>query len=114
MDYLCDKHYEEFPRHSIKGVVDAKITKVLKQGVMRPSNSPWSSPIMMVKKMDSSWLLSVDYRKLKPVTHQDANPHPRIHAPLDSLAGATYFTTLDLTSSYYQVEVDEHDIKNCF
>ena len=51
----------------------------------------------------------MDYRKLNSVTHQDAYPLPRIDATLDSLAGATYFTTLDLASGYWQVKVEEQD-----
>ena len=78
---------------------------------VRPSSSPWSSPAVMVKKKDGSWRFCVDYRKLNSVTHQDAYPLPRIDATLDSLAGAAYFTTLDLTSSYWQVEVEEQDKK---
>ena len=51
----------------------------------------------------------MDYRKLNSVTHQDAYPLPRIDSTLDSLAGAAYFTTLDLASGYWQVEVEEQD-----
>ena len=89
-----------------KGVFDAEMTKMLEQGVVTPSISPWSSPIVIVKKKDGFWHFCVDYRKLNSVTHQDAYPLPRIDA---TLACATYFTTLDLTSGYWQVEVDEQD-----
>ena len=82
---------------------------MLEQGVVKPSRSPWSSPIVTVKKKDGSWRFCVDYRKLNSVTHQGAYPLPRIDATLDSLAGATYFTTLDLASGYWQVEVEEQD-----
>ena len=82
---------------------------MLKQGVVQPSSSPWSSPIVMVRKKDGSWRFCTDYRKLNSVTHQDAYPLPRIDATLGSLGGATYFTTLDLASGYWQVEVDEQD-----
>ena len=51
----------------------------------------------------------MDYMKLNSVTHQDAYPLPRIDATLDSLAGATYFTRLDLASGYWQVKVEEQD-----
>ena len=93
---------------ALKGAVDAEVTKMLEQGVVQPSSSPWSSPIVMVKK-DGSWCFCVDYRKLNSVTHQDAYPLPRIDATLDSLSGAAYFTTLDLASGYWQVEVEEQD-----
>ena len=69
---------------------------MLGQGVIRHSNSPWSSPIVMVQKKDGSWRFSVDYRKVNSLTQQDAYPLPRIDETLDSLSGATYPTTLDL------------------
>ena len=79
---------------------------MLDQGVVRPSTSPWSSPIVMVRKKDGSWRFCVDYRKVNAVTRQDAYPLPRIDATLDSLTGSAYFTTLDLASGYWQVELD--------
>ena len=87
---------------------------MLEQGVVKPSSSPWSSPIVMVKRKDGSWRFCVDHWKPNSVTQQDAYPLPRIDATLDSLAGATYFTTLDLTSDYWQVEVEERDKKKQF
>ena len=65
------------------------------------------------KKKDGSWRFCVDYRKFNSVTHQDAYPLPRIDATLDSLVDASYFTTLDLASGYWQVEVEEHDKEDC-
>ena len=73
---------------------------MLSKGVIRQSNSPWSSPAVMVKKKNGSWRFCIDYRKLNIATHQDAYPLPRIDATLESLAGSTLFTTLDLASGY--------------
>ena len=65
----------------------------------------------MVRKKNGSRWFFVDYQKLNSITRHDAYTLPRIDATLDSLAGATYFTTLGLTSDYWQVEVEEQDKK---
>ena len=94
---------------ALKDTVDKEVTKMLKEGVIRHSSSPWSSPLVMVKKKDGSWRVCVDYRKLNSMTHRDAYPLPRIDATLDSLGDCSLFTTLDLASGYWQVEVAEPD-----
>ena len=63
----------------------------------------------MVKKKDGSWRFCIDYRKLNEATHHDAYPLPRVDATLDSLAGSIFFTTLDLASGYWQVELEPRD-----
>ena len=81
----------------------------MQDGVIRPSTSPWSSPIVMVRKKDGAWRFCIDFRKLNDVTHKDAYPLPRIDETLESLSGSTLFTTLDLASGYWQVELEEAD-----
>ena len=90
---------------SMKHIVDDEVEKMIQQGIIRPSTSPWSSPIVMVRKKNGSWRFCIDYRKINAVTRQNAYPLPRIDATLDSLAGSVYFTTLDLASGYWQVEL---------
>ena len=63
----------------------------------------------MVKKKDGTWRFCVDYCIVNSITHHDAHPLTRIDATLDSLAGSTLFTTLDLASGYWQVEVSPED-----
>ncbi|KAM9757963.1 uncharacterized protein ACNS7B_005082 [Menidia menidia] len=85
------------------------LADMLDKGVITESSSPWAAPIVMVKKKDGSWRFCVDYRKLNSVTHKDAFPLPRIEETLTSLSKAEWFSTLDLASGYWQVEVDPKD-----
>ena len=93
-----------------------QIEKMLEQGIIRPSESAWSSPIWVVpKKMDASgkqkWRLVVDFRKLNEKTLDDKYPIPNITDVLDKLGKCHYFTTLDLASGFYQVETHPQDIE---
>ena len=76
------------------------------RGVVQPSTSAWASPIVLVPKRDGSLCFCVDYRKLNAVTKKDVYPLPRIDDILDTLGKSRYFTTLDLASGYWQIEMD--------
>ncbi|UYV69000.1 K02A2.6-like, partial [Cordylochernes scorpioides] len=83
--------------------------KLRQDGVIEESNSPWSSPVVLVTKKDGSTRFCVDYRKLNEVTKKDSYPLPRIDDTLTTLAGSSWFSTLDLKSGYWQVGVHPAD-----
>lgn len=96
------------PIHQQREVLQ-HVEDMQKHGVIEPSTSPWAAPIVLVKKKDGTTRFCVDYRKLNDVTRKDAYPLPRIDETLDALSGAKLFTTLDLASGYWQVEMDPAD-----
>ena len=82
---------------------------MLDNKLIRESSSPWTSPVVLVNKKNEKKRFCVDYRKLNSVTKKDQYPLFQIDEMLDSLAGATYFSTLDLMSGYWQVMVHPDD-----
>ncbi len=86
-----------------------EVDKMLRQGVVQLSSSPWASPVVLVRKKDNTLRYCIDYRQVNDVTIKDSYPLPRIDDTLDALQGATLFSTLDLASGYWQVEVDPVD-----
>ena len=93
----------------IREIEQQQVKEMLRDEVIRPSTSPWASPVVMVKKKDGSMRFCVDFRKLNDATIKDAHPLPRIDDTLESLYGSQYFTTLDLKSGYWQVPIKEED-----
>ena len=87
----------------------AMIQKMLKDGIIEESTSPWSSPVVLVAKKDGSLRFCVDYRKLNNVTKKDSYPLPRIDGTLSTLAGSRWFSILDLRNGYCQVGLHPDD-----
>ena len=91
------------------------VAEMLTGGQIEPSDSPWSSPVILVTKKDGGTRFCVDYRHLNDVTKKDAYPLPRIDDTLDMLAGKQWFSTLDLASGYWQVSLSQETrVKTAF
>ncbi|KAI2645215.1 Retrovirus-related Pol polyprotein from transposon 17.6 [Labeo rohita] len=82
--------------------IEEEVQQMLKLGVIEPSRSPWSSPIVMVPKPDGTLRFCNDFRRLNEVSEFDGYPIPRVDELLDHLGRARYITTLDLTIGYWQ------------
>ena len=93
------------PAH--QAAVDEHVQTMLDQGIIEPAQSPWAANLVMVMKKSGEYRCCVDYRSLNLVTKKDTYCLPRIDACLDAMAGAAWFSTFDLRSSYYQDELEE-------
>ena len=106
---ICQKPYR-LPLHR-RQIVEEQIDKMLKEGTIRPSNSPWASPVTLVPKKDLSIRFCLDYRRLNAVTKKDKYPLPNIQDIFDSLGGNMYYTTLDIKNAYHQIPMEESSIE---
>ena len=94
------------PFHSREAVAK-EMEEMLKTGVIRHSDSPYASPINVVKKKGGKISLCIDFRKLNSITIFDAEPIPTLDELLVKIEGAKYFTKLDLTKGYWQIPLAE-------
>ena len=86
-----------------------EVDKLLLDNIIRPSTSPWSSPVLLKKKPDGTFRFLVDFRRLNAVTKKDSYPQPSAEELLLRLAGHHFFTKLDLKSGYFQIPITEPD-----
>ena len=83
-------------------MIECQLSELLMEGKIQASESPWASPVLLIKKKDAGWRFCIDYHWLNEVTVKDVYPLPRIDDALDQLAKGKWFNMLDLASGYWQ------------
>ena len=106
---------QKFRRLDPKKLKAAKqeFKKLVEMGVLKRSNSPWASPLHMVKKKSEEWRQCGDYRRLNSATVPDSYPLPHIQDFASQLAGAKIFSKIDLVKAYHQIPVNNSGDSEC-
>lgn len=87
-----------------------QLNKLVENGFIRPSESPWGAPVLFIPKKDGSFRMCVDYRALNALTIKNSYPLPNIDDLMNQVHGAKIFSKIDLHSGYHQIRVREEDI----
>ena len=109
-DAPVSQPYRRIPPHCLQEV-NKLLQRLLDQGIITESNSPYASPVVLVKKKNGSIRLCIDYRKLNANTVRDSFPLPRIEESLEALGGEKCFSSLDLAHGYHQVVMDSESVE---
>ncbi|GBC54530.2 retroviral-like aspartic protease 1 [Rhizophagus irregularis DAOM 181602=DAOM 197198] len=104
---INQKAYRESTEN--REIIKREIDKMLKEEIIQESCSPWSSPVVIVNKKTGDKRFCIDFRKINQITITDAYPLPRIDDLLEKFRVAKWFTTIDLASGYWQIEMKEED-----
>ena len=99
-------HYRTGPIQ--KAEIERQTKEMLEHGIITQSSSIWHSPVVLVKKKNNTWRFAIDYRKLNQITKSISHPLPRLEDVFDCIgeSSASIFSTLDLNSAYFQMELD--------
>jgi len=96
-----------------KAALNEQIDQMLKDNIIRPSNSEWRSPVLLIKKKtpDNSiqYRFCIDLKKVNNITAKDCYSLPRISETVDALSGSKFFTTLDVDRAFWQIPMKEED-----
>lgn len=93
-----------------QAVIDAAVNEQLERGLIRPSNSAWSSPVVLVPKHNGDWRMCIDFRKVNTQTRKDAYPIPLIKDCLNMCKKAQWLTLIDIKDAYHHIEMEESSI----
>ena len=105
---ICERPYR-YPFYE-KTEIEKVVHELLEFDSIKVSQSPFSSPILLVRKADGSWQMWIDYQSLKKAIVKDKYAIPIVDEPLDELCGASIFSKLNLRLDYHQIRMKESDI----
>ena len=107
-DPICTTPYRRSPKD--RKIIEELIEEMLEAGIIRPSESPYASPVVVVSKKDGTKRMCVDYRLINAKTIRDSYPLPLVADALDACAGSSWFSSVDLFSGYHLLPMDEESI----